>query len=126
MTKKFKKIQKNSFLAKQHNTKHMSSIEIPAPTKQNYFAYTKSNCSYCVKVKDLLKDEEVNFINCDDFLVDAEIKDKFLSFIEVTVGKSYRTFPMVFYNNEFVGGFTETKVFHEKKNENKFSLTEDF
>jgi glutaredoxin len=67
-------------------------------------------------VKELLKDlkPEPFYINCDNVL--SNKKEEFLDFIKRKAGKEHRTFPIVFYNGSFVGGFTETKVFHEKKN----------
>jgi glutaredoxin len=76
------------------------------PKKKGYTIYTKKNCSYCEKVKTLLKNENVLIIPCDEYL--EKDKEDFLLFIEVIVGFSYKTFPMVFLDGEFIGGFTET------------------
>ena len=66
--------------------------------------YTKDNCKYCSMVKELIPD--ATYINSEPFLLDK--KEEFLIFIQGLAAKPYRTFPMVFYNNKFVGGFTET------------------
>ena len=55
-------------------------------------------------VKELIPD--ANYINTEPFL--EEKKEEFLTFIQGLVGKPHRTFPMVFYNGKFVGGFIET------------------
>jgi hypothetical protein len=43
----------------------------------------------------------------EPFLVSQ--KEEFLAFIAAKAGTSYKTFPMVFHNGKFVGGFTETR-----------------
>jgi hypothetical protein len=52
-------------------------------------------------------------------------KSLFLQFIQDTakISQPYKTFPMVFCNGWFVGGFTEAKVFHEKS---QFTTKRDF
>jgi len=84
-------------------------MEYELPSKENYTIYTKSGCPYCVKAKELLVNEVYETIDCDDYLVDD--KEAFLAFMQIIIGKEYRTFPMVFDKiGKFVGGFAELKV----------------
>lgn len=83
------------------------------PSEQGYTIYTKSQCSFCVKSKTLLKAEPFTMIDCDEYVI--EDKESFLKFIENLIGKSYRMFPMIFYDGEFLGGFAETKEHYEKQ-----------
>ena len=88
------------------------------PTSEGYTLYTKSKCPYCIKVKELLKDvvPEPRIIDCDSYLTEPKVKEDFLSFIQSINGKiDHRTFPMVFYNGQFIGGFTDTQSFFEKE-----------
>ena len=39
-----------------------------------------------------------------------EDRDTFFSEIDQLTGQKYRTFPMVFFNREFVGGYKEVKL----------------
>lgn len=55
-------------------------------------------------VKELIP--EATYNNVESLLV--EKKEEFLTFIQGLIGKPHRTFPMVFYNGAFVGGFIET------------------
>lgn len=84
----------------------MTDFEHP---RENVFTiYSKSGCSYCVKAKNLLKDKnkQMHIIDCDDYLL--ENKEGFLDFIQnLAAGKEHRTFPIVFYNTQYIGGFTE-------------------
>ncbi len=97
-------------------------MEIEKPSQTGFTAYCKSNCSYCVKVKQLLSDNKIFYveINCDDYLV--EDKEAFLSFIKNVTGIDHRTFPMVFTDGKFIGGFTDTEVYVCKQ---QLSFNED-
>lgn len=80
----------------------------PHPIESGYTIYTKRNCPYCTKVKLLLDSETPTYINCDSFLVAPEMKDRFLAFICEVAGRPYATFPMVFHNGVFIGGYSDT------------------
>ena len=80
-----------------------------------YTIYSKSNCPNCVKVKDLLKSEKVDFLNIDCDLYIESKKSEFLAFIKQQVGREWNTFPMVFDNHgQFIGGFKDTIIHIEK------------
>jgi hypothetical protein len=63
-----------------------------------------------MRVKELLKLLELPYemINCDEYLL--EDREGFLAFIKERAGKEYKTFPMVFADGKFLGGFSETKA----------------
>ena len=83
----------------------------PEPSTHGFFIYSKTKCSYCDKVKQLFKNNHYTYteIVCDDYLLDEKIKESFLSFIQLLTNREYRTFPIVFKDGVFIGGFTETK-----------------
>jgi glutaredoxin 3 len=85
------------------------------PNSQGYTIYSKSGCPFCTKVKRLLEKEspEPLLVDCDDYLV--ENKEDFLLFIQQMAGREYKTFPMIFHNGNFLGGFTDTKEYYEKQ-----------
>ena len=85
-------------------------MEFTEPTSKGYTIYSKSGCTYCTKVKDLLKLLKLPYemVNCDEYLL--EDRDGFLAFIKERAGKEYKTFPMVFADAKFLGGFSETKA----------------
>jgi glutaredoxin len=68
-------------------------------------------------VKELLHSEIENggaiIINSDSYL--QENRDSFLQFIFQMTNIHYRTFPMVFFEGTFIGGYTETKKWLEQK-----------
>ena len=84
------------------------------PLEAGFTIYSKSGCSYCTKVKKLLRDKEIFFleVDCDEFLI--EDKEGFLLFIKDRANKEYRSFPMVFKDGNFIGGFAETQSFIDK------------
>ena len=85
-------------------------MQIEAPSDKSFTVYTKTNCKYCVLVKSLLNENKIPFIeiNCDDYL--SQDKQYFLNFIKEKANREheYKTFPMVFCDGKFVGGFVET------------------
>lgn len=89
-------------------------MNYPQPTENEYTVYSKSNCKYCVYTKELLNDVKTTIINCDEFL---DNKEDFFQFIRKINGDiNHRTFPIVFYNKNFIGGFTETEKFYNINN----------
>jgi len=84
------------------------------PLEAGFTIYSKSGCYNCTKVKKLLRDKEIFFleVDCDEFLI--EDKEGFLLFIKDRANKEYRSFPMVFKDGNFIGGFAETQSFIDK------------
>jgi len=84
------------------------------PLETGFTIYSKSGCANCTKVKKLLLDKQSFFvdISCDEYLL--EDKEEFLSFIKERANKEYKTFPMVFKDGKFIGGFAETQLHFDK------------
>jgi len=84
------------------------------PLNEGYTVYSKSGCINCTKIKKLLLEKNIFFLDvqCDEFLL--EDKEQFLLFINEKAQKECKTFPMIFYNGEFVGGYNEVKINIEK------------
>ena len=89
-------------------------MEFSAPLKNGFTIYSKSGCYNCIKVKTLLADAKYEFvvIDCDDYLF--EDKEGFLLFIKERAKKEHKTFPMVFIDGQFIGGFIETQQWVNK------------
>jgi glutaredoxin len=84
------------------------------PLDAGFTIYSKTECSFCTKVKKLLMEKQIIFLDvqCDEFL--REDKEAFLLFIKKIAKKEYRTFPMVFKDGKFIGGFQDTEQYFEK------------
>ncbi len=72
-----------------------------------FVIYSKDECRFCELAKQLLIDEGYNYeiVMCDNWL--AEDREGFLKRMEDRIGFEYKTFPMVFYQGNFVGGYKE-------------------
>jgi glutaredoxin len=89
-------------------------MEFTNPNSTGFTVYSKSGCIYCVAIKKILKEKNflITEINCDEYIL--EDKERFLSYIESIIGHSHKTFPIVFYEEKFIGGLNETTKFIEK------------
>ena len=89
-------------------------IEFDEPRKQNFTIYSKSGCENCRKVKKILTYKNFVYIeiNCDDYIIDD--KEIFLLFIKEKANTECKTFPMVFYNGAYIGGYKETSDYCDK------------
>lgn len=84
--------------------------------KDGYSIYTKTNCKYCRNVKKLIPNAHV--VPADTYI--QQNRDKFLDFVDRLSGTKPRTFPMVFLNKRFIGGYTETKSYIDELESFKF------
>lgn len=84
------------------------------PSEQKFTIYSKSGCINCRKVKDLLKNNNIEYeiVDCDDYLL--EDKDNFLLFIQSYSVSNWKSFPMVFHDGKFIGGYDETVKYLDK------------
>lgn len=75
--------------------------------EHGYTILTKEGCKWCTKVKELLP--EAHYILCDVPPAPSEERNEFFREIDALSGTAPRTFPMVFYNRKFVGGYVQAK-----------------
>jgi glutaredoxin len=89
-------------------------MEFEKPNQIGFTVYSKSGCPNCIKVKALLKEQNLLFIviDCDEYLI--EDKNNFLLFIKEIAKQSCKLFPMVFNDTIFIGSFNETKEYIDK------------
>jgi glutaredoxin 3 len=86
-------------------------MEFEKPLESGFTIYSKSGCPNCLKSKALLKSKHLLFkiVNCDEYIL--EDKESFLSFIVSLSNTEVNVFPIVFYDEKFVGGYIETVGF---------------
>lgn len=89
-------------------------MNIENPSKSGFTIYSKSGCPNCMKIKALLKEKHLLFtiVDCDEYLI--EDKSGFLFFINQLSNKEVTMFPIIFYDNKFVGNYNETLTFVDK------------
>lgn len=93
---------------------------IPCPSNGVFTIYTKSDCVYCTKVKKLLENEKTVLVECDFYL--AENREQFLSTMDQLAKREHRTFPFVFKDETFLGGYDDTVVYMNSM----ISFTDEF
>jgi glutaredoxin len=91
-----------------------TTLNILKPKSNEFTIYSKSGCKNCLLAKNYLKEKKLLFkiIDCDEYLIDD--KDRFLNFIEELSGKEWKTFPMIFDGDNFVGGLKDLEPYIEK------------
>ena len=77
----------------------------PSPAAEGFTVYTKTDCKFCAMVKELLEEQPTTYVQCDEFLDDREA---FFAFTEAKGAVNHKTFPIIFYDGIFVGGFADT------------------
>lgn len=83
------------------------------PSKLDFTVYSKSGCRNCSKVKALLDEYDFNYsvIDCDEYLIDN--RDEFLQFIGDKADCDIKSFPIVFHDGVYIGGYLEAKKYIE-------------
>jgi len=89
-------------------------MEFIEPIKNTFTIYSKSGCKNCTKVKQFLQENKIYYkvVDCDEYII--EDKETFLLFIKDVAQKEYNTFPMVFNDTKFIGGYNETVEYVKK------------
>jgi glutaredoxin len=89
-------------------------MDFSTPSHNGFTIYSKSGCINCVKAKRFLHDKQLLYkvVNCDEYII--EDKPAFLYFMNTISGTNVVSFPMIFCDNKFIGGFVETIVFTNK------------
>jgi glutaredoxin len=97
-------------------------MDFLVPYSHTYTIYTKSACYYCEKLKNLLEDNNITYIviNCDNYLQNN--RDNFIEFIKKITKTNWKTFPIVFHNENFIGGFNDTQNYINTSRDLEFSI----
>jgi len=76
------------------------------PAENGYTIYTKNNCGWCRRAKELLPNATV--YSCDIHL--NKDRQLFLSMIDAWTGVHHHTFPIIFLHGQLiVGGYESAK-----------------
>lgn len=86
-------------------------MEIEKPAKYGFTIYSKSGCPDCIKAKHLLKEKylKVTIIDSDEYIIEDKLH--FLLFINELTNAPIKTFPIIFFDQKFIGGYNETVTF---------------
>jgi glutaredoxin len=97
------------------NKQDNHTILFELPSQREFTIYCKKSCSYCEKAITLLENKKVIYyvIKSDDYCL--KNKNEFISFVqEKTKNKWNKTFPIIFHNEKYIGGFTDLEKYIEK------------
>ena len=72
--------------------------------KIGYTILTKTGCKWCDKIKELLP--SAHYILCS---TNVASRDAFFKEVDALSGTKPRTFPMVFFNQQYIGGYEDTR-----------------
>ncbi len=82
--------------------------------KESITIYSKKNCIYCVRAKNLLIEKGIDFreimVDTSDQCMVSELEDK----------TGMKTFPQIFIGNEVLGGYSELKELEQNTGLNQF------
>jgi len=88
--------------------------DFPRPTPDTFTIYSKSGCKNCVEAKRLLAAvvPKIIVVDCDEFLI--EDREGFLTFMRTIAEKECKTFPMIFCEGKYIGGFADTQEYYKR------------
>jgi len=92
-------------------------MEIVAPEKYGFTVYSKSGCQNCLKIKTLLKNNQLKYtiVDCDEYLIkDKELFKKIMKKMVNTEDLKPFFFPIVFNDQQYLGGYNEFILYIEK------------
>jgi glutaredoxin len=105
-----------------------TKIIFPLPDETNaWTVYSINPCPYCRKAKELLSinEEQFTLINCNDFKKNH--REDFLQFIHELTQTDHKTFPIIFHEGKFIGGYDKLCVYYEEyKKRKQLVETDDF
>jgi len=93
-------------------------VELYNDKKMMITIYGTDNCVYCDRAKQLCDSAGVEYRAVDITTVDKD-------WIKFKLGFEPRTVPQIFFDKEYVGGFTELKDFFQRKGSEWTKLTQD-
>ena len=85
---------------------------LPHPSKKGLTVYTRRGCDYSLRAKSLGEDvppRTMTFIECDDLFFRDGANLFFAQMCEFTRPRTHRTFPFVFWDGKFIGGYAEMR-----------------
>ena len=83
-------------------------------SEDKYIVFYIKMCPFCSKTFELLNKLKLPFRS---FLIDPDGKDIFFRSLDKTNIGSHRTFPVIFFNNKFIGGLSDLEIhLNVKKN----------
>ena len=83
------------------NLNDMDQLEVQL--QQGLVIFTKQECEYCQKIKEILNKHNVKYVTVD--MTNPEERERIYNVIDHYLPIKYRKFPMIFLDAKFLGGF---------------------
>lgn len=92
-------------------------MSFPTPLEYGVTIYSKEHCKFCTDAKKVAEDNNISpkVVDCESFLHDPEIKTAFKEFIQPLMGAELKSFPIIFNNGTYVGGYTAFSMMFVKE-----------
>jgi glutaredoxin len=89
----------------------------------DFIIYTKKSCQFCNDLKQVLINKNKSFQEIDIYEINSlqtipfeyHNKDTFFKKLNELLNKEWKTFPVVFKDNQFIGGYTDTIQYIDKE-----------
>lgn len=65
--------------------------------------FSRDNCPYCVKAKELLEERGIEY----DLLMAADHREALIERVTAITGSAPKTVPQIFLDGQYIGGYTE-------------------
>jgi glutaredoxin len=82
--------------------------------KDNIVVVSLKGCHSCIEAKKLLDSKQMKFKIIEYEMSDTESKNWWNKFIFDTLKKEHKTFPKIFINSKFIGGFNDLQQLLDK------------
>ena len=80
--------------------------------EKDWFIFTKNGCGHCINAKKLLQSQNIPFRQHE---INDENREHIFREIDQHTGR-HRTYPIIFYMDEFFGGFDDLEIIFKKVN----------
>ena len=101
----------------------MNHIEKKINTnKDTYIIFYVPECPYCIKSLKLLRESGFKFKGYDIHKIKGDFEGLYIlliSMVEIKYDKQHMTKPIIFFNNEFIGGYDQLCIHIKKKLDKK-------
>ena len=88
-------------------SKSSKQIKMNFGIKEKWLIYSKKGCPYCEDAKNILLKRKTEKDNVEVEIIDKDTLSSPL--VVYKDGKKYETWPRIFLNDEFIGGFGDLK-----------------
>ena len=88
----------------QHGRENLNDLyQLEDQLQQGLVIFTKQECEYCQKIKEILDKNDVKYVTVD--MTNPTERERLYNVVDKYLPIKYRKFPMIFLDTKFLGGF---------------------